>query len=66
MAGLTRGDFSADESADRAFFEQHLSPWVGRLFADIERVKSAHFYSAVGTLGRIFIEIEAQAFELPP
>jgi TorA maturation chaperone TorD len=65
MAGLAGGDISADESADRAFFKQHLSPWIGRLFADIERVKSAHFYPAVGALGRIFMEIEAQAFELP-
>ena len=65
MAGLARGDISADESADRAFFEQHLSPWIRRFFADVERVKSARFYSAVGALGRIFVDIEARAFGLP-
>jgi TorA maturation chaperone TorD len=64
MARLACGDIAADESAGRAFFEQHLSPWIGRFFADLERVKSADFYSAVGAFGRIFMEIETRAFEL--
>ena len=64
MAGLARGDIAAEAGADRAFFEQHLSPWIRRFFVDVERAKSAHFYAAVGALGRIFVDIEARAFEL--
>jgi TorA maturation chaperone TorD len=65
MASLARGDIAAEEGADRAFFEQHLLPWIRRFFVDLERSKSARFYAAVGALGRIFVDIEARAFELP-
>jgi TorA maturation chaperone TorD len=64
MAGLAVGAISAQEGADRSFFKHHLSPWIRRFFADVEQAKSADFYSAVGALGRIFVDIEAQAFEL--
>jgi TorA maturation chaperone TorD len=64
MAGLAGGGISAQEGADRSFFAHHLSPWIRRFFADVEQAKSADFYSAVGRLGRIFVDIEAQAFEL--
>ena len=46
----------------RAFFEKHVSRWMGRLFADMETVKSAKFYRSVGALGRLFLEIESEAF----
>jgi TorA maturation chaperone TorD len=64
MAGLARGDISAEADAGRTFFEQHLLPWIGRFFVDVERAKSARFYSAVGALGRTFVDIEARGFEL--
>jgi hypothetical protein len=38
---------------------------MGHLFADLERAESAEFYKPVGTIGRIFTEIEAEAFALP-
>jgi TorA maturation chaperone TorD len=62
MAGFARGRFAASFDAQRFFFEKHIAPWLGRLFADIERAESAAFYRAVGTLGRAFIEIEMDAF----
>ena len=65
MAGLIRGEFAAAKDAERDFFEQHLSPWIARFFADLEHAEVAKFYRAVGALGRIFIEIETEAFELP-
>jgi TorA maturation chaperone TorD len=65
MARLAGGGISAQEGADRLFFEHHLSPWIRRFFVDVEQAKLAHFYSAVGALGRTFVDIEAQAFELP-
>jgi TorA maturation chaperone TorD len=65
MAGLASREVPVPEGAERDLFEQHLSPWMGRFFADLERAKAARFYRAVGTLGRVFMEIETEAFALP-
>jgi TorA maturation chaperone TorD len=65
MSGLIRGGFEAPAGADRDMFEKHLAPWIGRFFADMERAESADFYRRVGTLGRLFIDIEAEAFAQP-
>ena len=62
MSGLADGSFDASPEAPRAFFEKHVSPWMGRLFADMERAGNVGFYGAVGALGRTFIEIETEAF----
>ena len=35
---------------------------VRRLFIDLEHAEGAEFYSAVGLLGRTFVDIEAEAF----
>lgn len=68
MAGLIVGDFGApaDAKVQRQFFGAHLAPWAGRFFADLEGAKSASFYAPVGTIGRLFFEIEDQAFEMTP
>jgi TorA maturation chaperone TorD len=65
MAGVVGGKFPAPAGADRALFEKHLAPWIGRFFADLERAEEADFYRRIGTLGRVFINIEAEAFALP-
>ena len=62
MAGLAGGRFPTSPEAQRAFFEKHVAPWMGRLFADMENATSAKFYRSVGSLGRLFLEIEAEAF----
>jgi TorA maturation chaperone TorD len=62
IAGFAGGRFDAPAAAQRAFFEKYVLPWMGRLFADIERAESARFYRSVGALGRLFIEIETEAF----
>jgi TorA maturation chaperone TorD len=64
MAGLTSGQIIAPGGTDRIIFEQHLKPWIGRFFSDLEHAESATFYSSVGTLGRIFMEIETEGFSL--
>ncbi len=64
MAGLIRGRFG-DEAEQKAFFEKHLKPWAARFFADLEAAAGAEFYKPVGTIGRLFMEIEAEAFTLP-
>ena len=65
MAGLASGRFPASAGSDRELFEQHLAPWIVRFFADLETAEHAEFYRPVGTLGRLFIGIETEAFALP-
>ena len=64
MAGLIDGRLPAPAGTDQKIFEKHMAPWIGRFFADLERCESADFYRRVGTLGRLFIEIETEAFSL--
>jgi TorA maturation chaperone TorD len=65
MAGLAGRALPAPPGADRDLFEAHLAPWMARFFADLERAQAASFYRSVGTLGRVFIEIETEAFARP-
>jgi TorA maturation chaperone TorD len=65
MAGLVSRRLPAPAGSDRELFEQHLKPWIGRFFADLEQADGADFYRRVGTLGRVFVEIETEAFALP-
>ncbi len=62
MAAFAGGRFPAPEGAERRLFEKHMAPWMGRLFADMERAEAADFYRHVGTLGRVFMDIETEAF----
>ena len=64
MSGLADGRFGASAESERGFFARHLLPWAGRFFLDLEMAKPAKFYSAVGALGRTFIEIESEAFRM--
>ncbi len=65
MSGLASGRLPAPADSDRTIFEKHMAPWIGRFFADLERADAAQFYRRVGTVGRLFIEIETGAFALP-
>jgi TorA maturation chaperone TorD len=65
MAGLAGGRFAAPAGADRDLFEKHLAPWIGRFFADLEGAAEADFYRRIGTLGRVFIDVEREGFALP-
>src|SRR5919109_968867 len=38
MAGMVSGRFSVPAGSDRAFFEQHLAPWIGQFFSDLAAV----------------------------
>jgi TorA maturation chaperone TorD len=64
MAGLAAGRFGTEPGADRAFFERHLKPWAARFFADCETARHARFYKAAGAVGRLFMEIESEAFAM--
>ena len=64
MAGLAGRRFAAETGAERRFFERHLEPWATRFFADVETAQLASFYRAVGTVGRMFMAVEAEAFAM--
>jgi TorA maturation chaperone TorD len=66
MAGLIRGRFGtpAALSAQRDFFQAHLAPWAGHFFSDLEGAKSSVFYAPVGAIGRVFVNIEREAFRM--
>ena len=62
MSGLCAGRFDTAPGSDRPMFERHLKPWAARFFADLEMAEHARFYRHVGAIGRMFMEIEAEAF----
>ncbi|QDL92436.1 molecular chaperone TorD family protein [Paroceanicella profunda] len=66
MSGLIRGRFGAPLPlpAQREFFATHLAPWAAHFFSDLEAARASVFYAPVGTLGRLMIEIEREAFRL--
>jgi TorA maturation chaperone TorD len=64
MAGLASGNLPAPAGSDRMIFEKHMTPWIGRFFADLEHAEAADFYRRVGAIGRIFVDIETEAFDL--
>lgn len=66
MGGLILGSFGGrvDLSAQRLFFDTHLAPWGSRFCADLEAAASASFYRPVGTIGRLFFDIESKAFAM--
>ena len=65
MAGLAGGQIVASGQVERDIFETHIKPWIGRFFSDLEHAQSAKFYARVGTLGRIFTEVETEGFSIP-
>ncbi|HEY8567165.1 MAG TPA: Cro/CI family transcriptional regulator [Beijerinckiaceae bacterium] len=64
MGGLAERRFGDGDADERRFFERHLKPWAARFFADLEVSQRASFYKAVGRVGRLFIEIETEAFAI--
>jgi TorA maturation chaperone TorD len=65
MSGLASGRLPAPAGSDRMIFDAHMASWIGRFFTDLEQAEAADFYRRLGTLGRIFMNIEAEAFDLP-
>jgi TorA maturation chaperone TorD len=65
MSGMIRGQLPGTEADQRRVFDKHVAPWMSRFFGDLERVAGAEFYRHVGVVGRLFIEIEKEAFALP-
>ena len=66
MAGIITGEFPCDSGlpSQKAFFETHMTKWAGLFFTDLEEAQSAVFYAPVGSLGRAFMAVEADAFAI--
>lgn len=67
MAGIITGEFACDSDlpSQKAFFDAHLAKWAALFFADLEEAQSAVFFAPVGSLGRAFMTVEADAFAIP-
>ncbi|CAA7626185.1 molecular chaperone [Magnetospirillum sp. SS-4] len=66
MQGLITGLFGEPLplAAQKDFFDAHLGSWLPRFLLDLEKADSARFYRAVGAVGRVFVDIETQAFAM--
>ncbi len=67
MAGLIDGSFATpagDITTQQQFYATHVEPVAPRFFADLEKASAARFYRPVGTAGRLFLEVEASAFQM--
>jgi TorA maturation chaperone TorD len=66
MGALIEGRFAAPRTLaeQRRFFAAHLEPWAGRFFADLAQAKAARLYMPVGGIGRIFMDVESEAFAM--
>ncbi len=66
MSGLILGKYSepADIEVQHHFFTAHIESWAWHFFRDLETAKSSRFYQPVGTIGKLFMEIEAKAFSM--
>ena len=65
MAGLIRGTFGPGGlGPQKDFYQAHLAPWAGHFFTDLEGAKASVFYAPLGAVGRVFMEIEREAFRL--
>lgn len=48
-----------------AFFRDHLAPWMGRFFHDLQASEAADFYRAVGRLGETYMRLEEDLLQAP-
>ena len=66
MAGMIMGRFGEPASLEetRRFFNRHIAPWAGHFFTDLESARNSVFYAPVGSAGRVFMEIEKEAFRM--
>jgi len=66
MGGLITGAFGEAASLEdqKAFFDAHIGSWAKHFFRDLEAAKSSVLYAALGSVGRVFLEIEEVAFTM--
>ena len=64
MHGLIVGSFGEPSTVleQNKFFENHLACWAPKFFEDLEIAEVAKFFVPIGRLGKLFIEVESEAF----
>ncbi len=66
MGAMIVGRFGSPATLEvqKTFFNTHIAPWATHFYSDLEAAKNSVFYASVGTVGRAFMEIEAEAFRM--
>lgn len=66
MEALIVGKFDSPSQLEeqRKFYTDHIENWAGHFFSDLEKAESARLYRPIGTIGRLFLEIESAAFSM--
>jgi len=66
MGGMIIGRFGTTSTLDdqKTFWNRHIGPWAGHFFTDLEAADNSVLYASVGTAGRVFMEIEREAFRM--
>ncbi|NOE26241.1 MULTISPECIES: molecular chaperone [unclassified Ruegeria] len=66
MAGMIVGRFRSPASLEdqKAFWSKHIGPWAAHFYSDLEAAENSVLYASVGTAGRVFMEIEREAFRM--
>jgi len=66
MAGMIIGRFGSAATLDdqKAFWNKHIGPWATHFYSDLEAAENSVLYASVGTAGRVFMEIEREAFRM--
>jgi TorA maturation chaperone TorD len=65
MAVLVTSGNELPFSTQQRFFNEHVGPWMGAFFRDLQTAKSAYFYRTVGRLGELFIDLERNYLAMP-
>ncbi len=66
MAGMIVGRFGTPATLDdqKAFWNKHIGPWAAHFYSDLEGAENSVLYASIGTAGRVFMEIEREAFRM--
>lgn len=66
MGGMIVGRFGSAASLEdqKTFWNKHIGPWAEHFFSDLEAAEHSVLYASVGTAGRVFMEIEREAFRM--
>jgi TorA maturation chaperone TorD len=66
MAGFIDGSLGRPLALEeqKAFFSAHIGNWAPVLFRDMEAAKASILYAMLGSIGRVFLDIEERAFAM--
>lgn len=66
MAGLIEGAYGKPLSlaGQKRFFNEHIETWGPHFFKDLEEAKYSVLFAPLGTIGRLFMKIEQDGFEM--